>query len=401
MVARRSVPIGGKEIVTEEEKLALLQKSCRRWTLICSLTLLFGALLLGVTAQNPGFSARRWLMIAALVVAGEFWFLRRTLDRNHPPDSERLYADLGAANLLTILRGLAYAWMAGFLLMPRPGGPIDWLPALLYVGASVVDVFDGYVARRTNRVSRLGETLDMEYDGLGVLTACALAVQYGQLPLLFLLVGAARPLFVWGMLLRTRMGRPNYPMTESDQRRVMAGLLMIFLSTVLWPIFEPPVTYVAGAVFGGAVALSFARDWFVTIGWLQPDRQAYKLWRARLKLYVFAWLPVGLRLMIAALVSLLVTGILSGSSPWPAAGSWLLALLGALGGLAVLLGAGARAGAGLVSLAAYVDFASGGHAWQLLTLLCLASLLIVLGSGRFTLWIPEERWLRIGAGGDA
>ena len=154
--------------------------------------------------------------------------------------------------------------------------------------------------------------------------------------------------------------------------------------------------------FGGAVALSFARDWFVTIGWLQPDRQAYKLWRARLKLYVFAWLPVGLRIMIAALVLASGYGYLVGVvPPGRAAGSWLLALLGALGGLAVLLGAGARAGAGLVSLAAYVDFASGGHAWQLLTLLCLASLLIVLGSGRFTLWIPEERWLRIGAGGDA
>ena len=387
-------------MLTEEEKAALLQKSSRWLTLICSVTLLFGALLLRFTAQNPDFNVRRWLMIAALVIAGEFWYLRRVLNQNHPPDSEQLYPNLGAANLLTVSRGLAYAWLAGFLLLPRPGGLMDWLPALLYVGASIVDVFDGYVARRINRVSRLGETLDMEYDGLGVLVAGALAVQYGQLPLVFLLVGFGRPLFVWGMLWRTRKGRPNYPMTESNQRRILAGLLMIFLSTVLWPIFKPPETYVVGAVFGGAVALSFVRDWLVTIGWLKPEHQAYKLWRPRLKLWAFGWMPVGLRVVIAALASLLVMNTLSGTSSMPAALSWLILLVGALGGLAVLLGTGARAAAGLVNLAAYVDFASGGPAWLALSLLFLSSLLIVVGSGRFTCWIPEERWLRIGARDD-
>lgn len=397
MVARMSKPTDKVQKLTEEEKDALLQKSSRWLTLICSLTLLFGVLLLRLTAQNPDFSARQWLMISALALAGEFWYLRRVLHQNHPPDSDQLYPDLGAANRMTIFRGLAYAWMAGFLLMPRPGGPMDWLPALLYVGASIADVFDGYVARRTNRVSRLGETLDMEYDGLGVLVACALAVQYGQLPLVFLLVGAARPLFVWGMLWRTRTGRPNFPITASDQRRIIAGLLMIFLSTVLWPIFEPPVTYVVGAVFGGAVALSFVRDWLVTISRLNPQHQAYILWRPRLKLGAFTWLPVGLRIMIAALVALLVAGILQESSPWPAAVSWLTALVGAVAGLAILFGIGARAAAGLVNAVAYIDFAFGGQAWLGLTLLFLASLLIVVGSGQFTIWIPEERWLRIGS----
>ena len=387
-------------MLTEKEKLALLHKSGRRLTVICSVTLLFGVLLLRLIAQNPDFNARRWLMISALAVAGEFWYLRKVLHQNHSPDSERLYPDLGAANRLTIFRGLAYAWMTGFLLLPRPGGLMDWLPALLYVGASITDVFDGYVARTTKRVTRLGETLDMEYDGLGVLVACALAVQYGQLPLVFLLVGFARPLFVWGMLIRTRMGLPNYPMTDSDQRRIMAGLLMIFLSIVLWPIFELPETYVVGAVFGVAVALSFVRDWLVTVGWLKPQHQAYILWRSRLKSWAFAWLPVGLRIVIAALTSLLVVSALSGASLLPAAVSWVIVLVGAFGGLAVLLGIGARAAAGLVSLAAYVDFSLGGHTWLGPTLLFLAPLLIVVGSGRFTRWIPEERWLRIGAGGD-
>ena len=384
--------------MTDEKVVHLhLQKQSRRLTVVCSLTLLFGVLLLRLTALNPDFSARRWLMISALVVAGEFWFLRRVLDQNHPPGQKELYPDLGSANRLTIFRGIAYAWMAGFLLMPRPGGLMDWLPALLYGGASIADVFDGYLARRSGRVSRLGVTLDMEFDGLGVLVGCALAVQYGQLPLLFLLVAAARPLFVWGMLWRTRMGLPNYPMTASDQRRIIAGLLMIFLSTVLWPIFEPPVTHAVGAVFGGAVALSFVRDWLVTIGWLRPGHPSYALWRARLKMWAFSWIPVGLRITIAVLVSLTVSGVLMGGSSMPAAVSWPVAAAGAVGGLAALFGVGARASAGLVIASAFVYFSFGGQTWLGLSLLVLSSLLIVLGSGHFTLWIPEERWLRVGA----
>ena len=374
-----------------------LQRQSRRLTLVCSLTLLFGVLLLRLMALNPDFSARRWLMISALFVAGVFWFLRRVLDQNHPPGREELYPDLGPANRLTIFRGIAYAWMAGFLLMPRPGGLLDWLPALLYMGASIADVFDGYLARRSERVTRLGETLDMEFDGLGVLVACALAVQYGQLPLVFLLVAAARPLFVWGMHWRTKKGLPNYPMTESDQRRVIAGLLMIFLCTVLWPIFEPPVTYAVGAVFGGAVALSFVRDWLVTIGWLRPDSFPYILWRARLKVWAFAWMPVGLRATIALLISLMASGVLADGSALPATLSWPVAVVGVAGGLAALAGIGARTSAGLVNAAAFVYFLFGGQPWLGLTLLVLSSLLLVLGSGRYTLWVPEERWLRVGA----
>ena len=272
--------------------------------------------------------------------------LRRVLDQNHAPGRQDLFADLGPANVLTIYRGLAYAWMAGFLLLPRPGGLLDWLPALLYIGASIADVFDGYLARRSDRVTRLGETLDMEFDGFGVLVASALAVQYGQLPLVFLLVALARPLFVWGMMWRTRQGLPNHQMTDSDQRRIIAGLLMIFLSTVLWPIFEPPVTYAVGAVFGGAIALSFLRDWLVTIGWLRPAHPAYIHWRARLKLWAFVWAPVLLRIAVALLVALVVSTLLASGTALPASLSWPVAAVAAAAGLTALFGIGARTSAG-------------------------------------------------------
>lgn len=382
----------------KQRRLTLLYKEWWRLSAFCTLTLPCVAFLLYWAAQNPDFSARRWLLLAALTVAGEFWFLRRVLHQNHPPNAQELYPDLGVANLLTIGRGLGYAWMAGFLFMPRPGGWVDWLPALLYLLASLSDYFDGYLARRTARISRLGETLDIEYDGLGMLVAIALAVQYGQLPAVFLLVGMARPLFVWGMLLRSRMALPNYPLTESKQRRIMAGLLMGFMLVVLWPIFGPPATSLAGAIFAGIVALGFMRDWLVVIGWLRPQHPAYQTWRARLKSLVFGWLPSGLRLLIAVVVAFFIIDIWQGRSPWPAGipamVRWFFVLIGAVGGLLALFGIAARGAAILMIVVACADFVLGSHTWLNLLLLALASLLVVVGNGHFARWTPEEHWLR-------
>ena len=89
--------------------------------------------------------------------------------------------------------------------------------------------------------------------------------------------------------------------------------------------------------------------------------------------------------------------LLSGASHLPAAANLIIALVGAFGGVAVLLGLAARSASGLVILASYVDYAFGGQPSLGLPLLFISSLLMVLGSGHFTLWIPEERWLQIGA----
>ncbi len=62
----------------------------------------------------------------------------------------------------------------------------------------MVDLLDGYVARVTRRESRLGAILDMEFDGLGILIASAVAVQYDKIPAWYLLLGVARLLFVAG-----------------------------------------------------------------------------------------------------------------------------------------------------------------------------------------------------------
>ena len=100
----------------------------------------------------------------------------------------------------------------------------------------VIDFFDGIVARVTRRETRLGEILDMEFDGLGLLIAVALAVQYGKLPPWYLLLGVSRPLFVLGIWLRQRAAKPVYDLPPSDHRRVIAGLHTSFVAAALWPV---------------------------------------------------------------------------------------------------------------------------------------------------------------------
>ncbi len=353
---------------------------------------------LGQGSLTPN-RALQWLLLAALCLAVELLVLRRNLHKNRPALDAPLRPTLGWANALTLTRGTAYALMAGFLLAPRPGGFLDWLPAILYISAIIADYCDGYLARITNHTTTLGEILDIEFDGLGMFVAMALAVQYGQLPGFVLLLAASRPLFLWGMKLRERWGLPNHPMTPSDERRIAAGLLMGFMGIVLWPVFQPPATYIAGAVFCGAVALSFVRDWLVVIGWLVPDHPAYMRWHTRLKTLLFDYLPLGLRLVSLSVVALLLWNITrTADSALPSALLPLLLGLGLLAGIAALLGLITRLAAiGLVVLAC-ADLIVRGESLQVLALLAVGVLLIALGNGRAALWTPDERLLRRRAG---
>lgn len=344
----------------------------------------------------------QWAVLAALLLAVEMLVLRRNLHKNRPTLDSPLRSSLGWGNAVTLARGAAYGLMAGFLFAPRPSGLLDWAAAILYSAAIVADYCDGYLARITNHTTLLGEVLDIEFDGLGMLVAMALAVQYGQLPEAVLLLAASRPLFLWGMKLRERWGLPNHPMTPSDERRIAAGLLMGFMGIVLWPVFAPPATYIAGAVFGGAVAASFLRDWLVVIGWLKPTSPAYIRWRARLKTIIFERIPLLLRLASLPVATLLLWSIVRIPGLWtnglPSAVVPLLIGLGLLAGITALLGVIARLAAiGLVALAC-ADTVVRGDSPEALALLALGVLLVALGNGSPALWTPDERLLRRRAG---
>ena len=247
---------------SSHDQVSVLRQLRLKWALfagVCLLLLVSGAITLFPTWAPE--HTLRWSIIASLAIIYLLVVFWRNLGANHRRSETQLLPALGWGNLMTLFRGLMIAGLLGFLFSPAPQGWLVWAPGVLYTLVCLADFLDGYLARVTNHVTRLGEALDMSFDGVGVLGAVLLAIQYGQLPAWYITVGMARYLFLAGMWLRQRGGKVNYPLPPSIRRRGLAGLQMGFLAVMLWPIFSPPGTYIAAALFGLPFLISFLFDW--------------------------------------------------------------------------------------------------------------------------------------------
>ena len=239
------------------------------------------AVALGAGALSTGVGrdvAGRWVPPAAVVVAWECVFLARRTALNRPPGAvgdaaggtagDRVAPGLGAANLLTLGRGLLFAAVAGFLFTEPLAGAWVWAPALLYGTGAALDAVDGAVARGPGRRTVLGEQLDMGVDTLGFLVAPLVGVAWGRLPVWYLALSAARYLFKLGLWRRRRHGRSVFDLPESRVRRPLAGLQMAFIAVALAPVLPPgDVAVLAGVVVTPSLAV-FVRDYLVVAGHL-------------------------------------------------------------------------------------------------------------------------------------
>ena len=247
-------------------------------------------------------SAVQWLALSAAGAAYLLWILWRGLDYNRREGEKHLFSKLGLGNQLTLCRGALTAALAGFLFSPRPDGWLGWIPGSLYTLAAIIDLFDGYAARRTNQTTQLGEMLDLSLDGTGVLIAGVLAVQYRQVASWYLLVAFARYFFVAGIWLRKRHGLPIYDLPHSSTRRPFAGAQMGFIAVILWPLFSPPITQIAALLFALPFLARFGLDWLEISGVI-AGRGFRKGRFTRLKHAITRHLPVLLRAIAVTLLA--------------------------------------------------------------------------------------------------
>lgn len=210
--------------------------------------------------------ATRWAAPVVAVLGYELWLVWRGLAAERPRGERAPPAGLGGGNALTIARGLLVALLAGFLLVPRPDGALGLLPGALYAASVLLDFLDGRLARRAGGGTALGETLDVEFDALGLLVAPLLAVRYGQLPLPYLAVGVARYAFVGGLRLRRWRGLAVHPLPPSRARRFLAALQMVVASGALLYVVRPPLSTVVAAVAMAPFLAGFLRDWLAVTG---------------------------------------------------------------------------------------------------------------------------------------
>lgn len=360
----------------------------RRWWLAVGLSLVLVAVaFLWLWAAWGVRPAAVWAVLASPTAAYELALLRRNLPANHAPAASVLFSGLGLANWVTMARGLLLAVLAGFLLLPRPVSAFAWAPAILYTLAIAADLLDGALARLTGRVTALGATLDIEFDGLGVLIASLLVVRYGQLPWPYLTVGLARYLFVAGLWWLKRQGRPTHDLPPSTLRRIAAGTQMAFISVILWPLFGPPATTVAGACFAVPFLAGFTRDWLVVSGAVVPTGAGYR-WLAQGYAWGVRWLPLSLRVGAAALA-----GIFLAPALWRATSAGLAGLTGGLallaGGL-LALGAVTRLAALGLLAATCADLALRSYQPYHGVLLTTTIGLVTLGGGAYALWPADD-----------
>ncbi len=371
-----------------------------RWVSLAILAGLFlacSALLLQHEWQPE--MAWRWLILACLPTGYLLGVLWQGLALNSRPGELALLPELGPGNGLTFMRGMLTAGLAGFLFLPLPPGWLAWLPGLLYTTAATADLFDGYLARRFNHVTRLGEMLDMSLDGMGVLIGAILLVQYDKVPAFYLMVGLARYVFVAGIWLRRRLGKPVYELAPSSLRRPFAGAQMGFIGVALFPFFTPPGTALVAACFALPFLIGFFWDWLAVSGVIRRDMKGNNPASGSAIQFLTTWGALILRLVVAiTLVWLLVRFLIPGPGFDPLALFAMMIFFGFLGGILLVLGAAGRVAAlaVLFSLSILLRFTPLGIVEILL--IVGASAVFYLGTGAYSVWTPEKQLIskRIG-----
>ncbi len=365
-----------------------LRRLRRDWAVYLAASAVF--VLIGYLTLAAGWEmkyAQRWLVVTAGLVAYQYGYLYRHLDDNRLKDiaGAPLFPDLGLANGLTTVRSVFTASLAGFLLSPWPGGWLAWVPSVLYLTSAVMDFLDGYVARITGRTTVLGEDLDMQWDSTGMLFGTALSVFYGQTPFPYLLVGLARYLYLFGLWVRKKRGLPIYDLPHNPFRRALAGAQMGFVAVVLMPVFGPPVTRLVAVLFMLPLLIGFLRDYLWVTGRLSLPVQGGRApaWRETMGIF----LPLALRGMLSGLLLYLMVRQLQQPEP-----DWAVVVTAGLAVLPVGLGAAGRMAALVVLILSAFGLRTEPFAWHYWGTMICSFLLFMTGTGRYSIWKPED-WL--------
>lgn len=352
------------------------------------------AILLGVATLLTGFfiirqftalNALQWLLLADCLWFFVCWQLWQRLELNRASEGAPLYPTLGWANRLTLLRGGLIALTGGFLFQSQAAGLMAWIPGVLYSIATILDRMDGLVARRSKQTSLLGSELDTVYDALGLLVAPLLAVGYGKIHWSFLFVSAAYYIFVGGLHWRRTHNLPVYPLIPSMLRRTLAGFQMGFVALILLPCFYAPLTIIIGIAFMLPILLGFMVDWLVVSGKILASTTSTPFFNRLAQISHNIFQPLlRVLLFIAILLFIFIenlhTPIFLTFCLLVLAGAVLLGLVGRVAALCVLV---------------LVTFLQGENTVNVIiaAIIFTSVWLMLLGTGRFSLWQWDDRWV--------
>jgi phosphatidylglycerophosphate synthase len=215
------------------------------------LVLVFAVLACGLLAAPASFPVAAVLVYVAMALTVAW----------HLPAA----AGLGAANRVTLGRGLLVCLIAASLVDPRWLGQQAHGLVLVASLALAADGLDGWVARRTATASAFGARFDMELDAFLILLLCFCVLAAGKAGAWIFAIGAMRYVFVAAMWPCPWLAAP---LPESRRRKVVCVWQVASLLCALSPWVAPPLAtpLLASALL--ALALSFAVD----VRWLYRMR---------------------------------------------------------------------------------------------------------------------------------
>jgi phosphatidylglycerophosphate synthase len=173
-------------------------------------------------------------------------------------------AAAGSANRITLARATLIGGVTALVADVLAGEPGERIRIVVLVvlasAALVLDLLDGWVARRTGTVSALGARFDMELDALLILVLSVLVSR--SLGWWVLALGLMRYLFVLAGVLWPQL-RADLP--PSRARKVVAAVQGVVLVFAAAPFVPRPVAALAVAVALATLVWSFGRDlhWLV------------------------------------------------------------------------------------------------------------------------------------------
>jgi CDP-diacylglycerol--glycerol-3-phosphate 3-phosphatidyltransferase len=172
------------------------------------------------------------------------------------------------ATWITVGRALLISAVAGFLLGPAPSELAGWIAGALYTLAAIGDGFDGWVARRSGTSTQAGAMLDVRVDALGLLVAPLVAVVWGRLPVWYLLLAFAYPIFQAAVWLRGRLRLPTFRerLRPDPRARALAGIQMGVVAASLFPVLPRAVTWPVATVTMLPTLALFIGQWRVVTG---------------------------------------------------------------------------------------------------------------------------------------
>jgi phosphatidylglycerophosphate synthase len=208
---------------------------------------LLDVLLTLVVALAPGHRAPLAAGVSLglyALAAGLAWRGRRSLGPH-----------LGVANVVTLGRLAATAWLAGLVAAPRLAEA--WSGAIIVVGTAIglADLLDGRLARRLGQASAFGATCDGETDALLTLVLALIVWRTGAARAHVLAIGLMRYAMLAAQLAVPRLRRqvPSSPLAR--------GIFAVQLAALLYSMapFCPAHDAVLALALG-LLLLSFARD---------------------------------------------------------------------------------------------------------------------------------------------